>query len=32
MKNLIPRCFNELLALSITTVAIIAWAMMWWQA
>ncbi len=32
MKNLIPHDFNELMALSVSTLAVVAWMILWWQA
>jgi len=32
MKDLIPRTFDELMAMSLTTFAVIAWILVWWHA
>ena len=31
MKNLVPHCLSEWLALSLSTLVIVAWAISWWQ-
>ena len=32
MKQMIPHSVNEFMALSLSGVALIGWAMIWWQA
>lgn len=32
MKNCIPRSFDEFMALSVTTLAVISWMIIWWRA
>lgn len=32
MKRMIPRTMDEMLAITISSFAIIAWAIIWWQA
>jgi hypothetical protein len=32
MKNLIPRSFDEFMALSLSTLAIVSWMMIWCHA
>lgn len=32
MKNLIPRTIDELMALSISMLALASWMIIWWRA
>ncbi|ADU68373.1 hypothetical protein Pat9b_1051 [Pantoea sp. At-9b] len=32
MKSMIPRSMDEMLAITLSSFAIIAWAIIWWQA